>query len=131
MWIRSSPDFDGYFKINSKSRSVHGEDKVIYNTFFKNADITNGTYVELGAFDGKQASSTSFFYICLGWKGLLIEGNPTNYQARIGNRPFAHKMSFAPTCDAAYKATNKTIEFIRCPTSVRHRLFHHTPINLR
>jgi hypothetical protein len=47
----------------------------------------------------------------LGWKGLLIEGNPVKYSKLVKNRPHAHKMSFAPSCDAQYEAMNKTVEF--------------------
>ena len=46
---------------------------------------------------------------------MLIEGNSENFQGTTRNRPFAHKMSFAPSCDAAYEAENKTIEFYRYP----------------
>jgi hypothetical protein len=70
-----------------------------------------GTYVELGAFDGRGESNTAFFDLCLGWKGLLIEGNPAKYSKLVQNRPYAHKMSFAPSCDAHFEAINKTVEF--------------------
>jgi len=83
--------------------------------FFKDSGIKNGTYIELGAFDGTQESNTRFFDKCLGWKGLLIEGNPINYQGVVESRPFSNKMSFAPSCDASYELENKTVEFYRYP----------------
>ena len=52
---------------------------------------------------------TRFFYDCLGWTGLLIEANPGIYQRTIEHRPFAHKMSFAPSC----AASGKTVPFHR------------------
>ncbi len=57
-----------------------------------------GTYVELGAFDGRSESNTRFFDICLGWDGLLIEGQSISYEKVIANRPHAIKLSFSPTC---------------------------------
>eukprot|EP00593_Proboscia_inermis_P014483 CAMPEP_0171325614 /NCGR_PEP_ID=MMETSP0816-20121228/116917_1 /TAXON_ID=420281 /ORGANISM="Proboscia inermis, Strain CCAP1064/1" /LENGTH=299 /DNA_ID=CAMNT_0011824831 /DNA_START=46 /DNA_END=945 /DNA_ORIENTATION=+ len=109
------PNFNLWFKQNSKKRSANGEDRFIYNTFFKDSYIKNGTYIELGAFDGTIESNSRFFDNCLGWNGLLIEGNPENYQKVIESRPFANKMSFAPSCNAAYELENKTIEFYRYP----------------
>ena len=34
--------------------------------------------VEIGALDGLLYSNTLMLEKCLGWRGLLIEGNPTN-----------------------------------------------------
>jgi len=110
-----APDFGTFFELDLHYRSRLNEDKFIYETFFRNKIVTNGTYVELGAYDGIQESNSRFFDKCLGWKGLLIEGNPENFQDTTKNRPFAHKMSFAPSCDAAYEAENKTIEFYKYP----------------
>jgi len=111
------PNFTSWFEQSKRHRSKYDEDVFIYNTFFKDSDIKNGTYIELGAFDGTTESNTRFFDKCLGWRGLLIEGNPENYQKVIANRPFANKMSFAPSCDAAYELENKTVEFYRYPLS--------------
>lgn len=105
------PNFTQYFGLNIKQRSRFGEDQIIYETFFKGRLIGNETFVELGAFNGVTASNTRFFDECLGWKGLLIEGNPQNYQQTVQSRPNAHRMSFAPSCSAEYEATNKTTKF--------------------
>jgi hypothetical protein len=48
--------------------------------------IDTGTYVELGAFQGRAESNSAFFDLCLGWKGLLIEGNPAHYSKLVQNR---------------------------------------------
>jgi len=101
-----SPDFVQFFSLNRKSRSRLGEDEAIYNTFFKDS-TKPGTYIEVGAYDGKEESNTRFFDECLGWKGLLIEGNPKKYNALIKNRPKAHKISFAPSCNE----TGSTVTF--------------------
>lgn len=113
----SGPSFSNFFTLSHKIRSRLNEDKFLYETLFSLHNVTgnNGTYVELGAFDGSQESNTHFFDKCLGWKGLLLEGNPENYQKVISNRPFAHKMSIAPSCSAEYELENKTIPFYRYP----------------
>lgn len=112
------PDFEEFFKLPQTVRSRFLEDSIIFKQFFLNSGITgplNGTVVELGAFDGATESNSHFFEKCLGWKTLLIEGNPENYQKVLSNRPFADKMSFAPSCDAEYERVNKTVQFYRYP----------------
>lgn len=49
-------------------------------------DGRKGVFVELGAFDGITSSNTLHLEKCHGWRGVLIEGNPTNYHllARSG-----------------------------------------------
>ena len=113
----SGPSFDNFFKLPLQVRSRLGEDSFIYKTFFQDKNITSddGTYIELGAYDGSTESNTHFFDKCLGWKGLLIEGNPENYNKVIANRPFANKMSFAPSCSAEYERVNHTVPFYRYP----------------
>ena len=44
-----------------------------------------GTFTELGAFDGETGSQTVHLERCFGWRGLLLEANPTNY-AQIANK---------------------------------------------
>jgi len=109
------PDFEPWFSQGVEQRSRLEEDRIIYESFFKGKDIKNGTYIELGGYDGRTESNSHFFEKCLGWKGLLIEGNPENYHKLVTNRRYAHKMSFAPSCDAAYEAENKTVEFYWYP----------------
>jgi hypothetical protein len=101
-----SPDFNVWSSIpHVTNRSRYGEDMKIYNLFFKDHNIYNDnnnnnnmTYVELGAFDGIRESNTHFYDYCLGWNGLLLEGNPVKYKELLINRPNAHKMNFAPSC---------------------------------
>ena len=80
------------------------EDKIIYEALFKDHAHRNGTYLELGAFDGRVESNSRFFDECLGWEGLLIEGNPDVYEKVVTHRPHAHKMSLSPTCPAGAAA---------------------------
>jgi hypothetical protein len=59
---------------------------------FEETLLPKGTYIELGAFDGKTESNTIFFDKCLGWEGLLIEGQSDSYEKVILNRPHAVKL---------------------------------------
>jgi len=38
-----------------------------------------GTFTELGAYDGETGSQTVHLERCFGWRGLLLEANPTNF----------------------------------------------------
>mmetsp|Transcript_1227 Transcript_1227/g.1614 ORF Transcript_1227/g.1614 Transcript_1227/m.1614 type:complete len:172 (+) Transcript_1227:165-680(+) len=59
----SGPGFDNFFQLPNHVRSRLGEDSFIYKTFFKGKNITgeDGTYIELGAYDGVTESNTHFF----------------------------------------------------------------------
>mmetsp|Transcript_6068 Transcript_6068/g.13219 ORF Transcript_6068/g.13219 Transcript_6068/m.13219 type:complete len:335 (+) Transcript_6068:66-1070(+) len=108
-----APHYDGFFALGGDQRSRLNEDKFVYDTFFKgrtNMTGPAGTFVELGAYNGLQESNSHFFDKCLGWEGLLVEGNPISYQSVISNREFSHKMSFAPSC-----REDTTIQFSRYP----------------
>ncbi|KAL7564960.1 hypothetical protein ACA910_006112 [Epithemia clementina (nom. ined.)] len=107
----SYPHYENWFhQLDFIQRSSNNEDQIIYNTFFKN-DTTHGTYVEIGAFDGVQESNTRFFDVCLGWSGLLVEGNPVMWDLLVRNRPNAHRMNFVPSCSLQEHAANKTVSF--------------------
>lgn len=68
--------------------SQSGESKIIYDRFFsKPAPLRNGVFFEAGGLDGKLYSNSWFFERCLGWTGLLVEGNPANYNQIKANRP--------------------------------------------
>jgi hypothetical protein len=62
--------------------------------------LSVGVFLEMGAFDGVVESNSRFYERCLGWEGLLIEGNPTMFNRLIkeNNRPTADKLHVAPTC---------------------------------
>ena len=115
----SSPDYDEFFTLDKKQRSANNEDRWIYNNLFLGKNTTTGgspgTYVEIGAFNGMHESNSRFFEACLGWEGLLVEGQPANYNGVLRDRPLAHKMSFAPSCDTEYEEVIKTIQFHNYP----------------
>ena len=63
--------------------SQFGQDKYIYESFFKEKD--NGTYLEIGADDGIRFSNC-FFFEKLGWTGIAIEPREDAYEKLINNR---------------------------------------------
>ena len=65
--------------------SQHGEDKYLNDIIFRN--YKNGVYIEMGALDGVLYSNTKFFEDSLGWKGILIEPNPYQFNNLLLNRP--------------------------------------------
>jgi hypothetical protein len=62
-----------------------GEDKYAYQTFFFGK--RGGSYLELGALNGVRFSNTKTYHDNLDWRGLLIEGSPTDFQDLVTNRP--------------------------------------------
>lgn len=67
--------------------SQQGEDRMIYEVYYKNNPKRNGIFVELGAYDGITYSNTKFFEDTLEWNGVLIEPVPENYKLLVRNRP--------------------------------------------
>ncbi|CAB9527877.1 expressed unknown protein [Seminavis robusta] len=94
------PNYETFFAQDKKHRSENNEDQILWNRIFQHNSANNkkGTYVELGAYNGMKEANSRFFDVCLGWKGLLIEANPTVFPEVRVNRPQAHSMGFAPSC---------------------------------
>lgn len=55
-----------------------GFGKVGHSKEYREEDLRNGTFVEVGALDGKQDSMSLFFEKTLGWSGILVEGATPN-----------------------------------------------------
>ena len=72
-------------RISAQYYSQGGEDKYAVENFFRG--LEHGTYLEMGAFDGVKFSNTLHLRKAQGWRGLLIEPNPTSYSALVRNRP--------------------------------------------
>ena len=53
----------------------------------------NHTVVEMGANDGLHMSNSFFFSKTLGWRALLIEGNPEVYKRISLHRPEAERVN--------------------------------------
>ena len=114
-------DFANFFALSGEDRSRLNEDRQIYKHFFKKDYVgaierkRQPVYMEMGAFDGRRESNTRFFDYCLGWDGLLVEPNPVMTQRLIKNRPHAHKMFYAPSCNQEQQDANTKIQFHSIP----------------
>jgi FkbM family methyltransferase len=60
------------FGWNPKFTSQAGQDKVIFDTFFRNKKST-GFFIDIGAYDGKTASNSFFFEKFNNWQGIAFE----------------------------------------------------------
>ena len=58
--------------------SQSNEDAYLYQHIFRGANITGRTFIEIGALDGVMLSNTLAFETAFDWRGILIEGHPTN-----------------------------------------------------
>jgi len=65
----------------------------------RNGTMRGGTFVEIGAHDGTSLSNTLMLERCLGWRGVLIEGNPANF-ALLKSSGRASTMVQAAVCSA-------------------------------
>lgn len=80
------------------------EDQIIYKTFFENnKKLKKGTYLELGAFDGIEASNTLLFQYCLSWSGVLIEPGLNTFKNLEKNRPDNILYNRAVGCEGTVK----------------------------
>lgn len=66
-------------------KSEDGEDRCLLTKYFEG--ICDGTYLDLGAVDGVHHSNTYAMYKLLGWTGVNVEIDPTNFERLIVNRP--------------------------------------------
>ena len=61
--------------------SQYAEDLVLLPTLLNATRGKQGTFVELGALDGRRFSNTLMLEQCFGWSGVLIEPEPSNFKA--------------------------------------------------
>jgi hypothetical protein len=61
--------------------------------------LCQGTYIEMGGLNGVRFSNTYGFNKGLGWKGLLVEASPANFQQLVTNRPDELATVHAAVCD--------------------------------
>ncbi len=60
--------------------------------------VRNGYYIELGAHDGIFASNTMHFELLRGWRGILIEPAPENFDLLVKNRRGSRNEFFQCAC---------------------------------
>jgi FkbM family methyltransferase len=70
--------------VTPKFHSQSKEDRALAGCMLRN--VREGVYVEIGALDGKLISNTLHFEEDMGWKGILIEGEPRNAARLLRNR---------------------------------------------
>ena len=68
----------------NKFYSQVGQDKYIYETFFK--DRKDGFFLDIGAHDGIEKSNSYFFEKNLNWKGICVEPIPEVFDKLKNNR---------------------------------------------
>ena len=78
--------------------SQTGEDLFVFLNLI-NQSREDGSYLELGAWDGYVYSNTKFFQDELMFKGTLIEPIPATYDRLLHNRPLDKCIHAAVSCD--------------------------------
>jgi len=75
---------------------ARGEDAAALRTFFTDwrtgspiaaTDDFTPVFLEIGALDGRDTSNTWSLETCLGWRGILVEALPQNFERLIQQRP--------------------------------------------
>lgn len=74
------------------------QDELLNKYVFR--DFRNGTFVDVGAYDGIGASNTLFFEETLGWRGICLEPDPALFAALTRNRPNAKNLQVAAAAAA-------------------------------
>ena len=67
--------------------SSHEQDKQLIEQFPWWLKKDKGTFLEMGALDGKRVSNTKFFYDSLGWRGVLVEPQSACREMIAQHRP--------------------------------------------
>ena len=91
-------------QVKDNLQSQQGEDLELLSHF---NGLCGGSYIEMGALDGKTFSNSWLFHREFYWKGVLIELDADNYQKLERNR---HKELF--TTRAAVCAANQTVHYV-------------------
>ena len=89
-WLTRNPDGSSSLlhpeMIVSEARifwSQQGEDLEVYIDYFKDRDVADGLYMEMGAGEGLAHSNTKFFEDSEGFRGILVEPSPTAFETLV------------------------------------------------
>ena len=111
----AKPPYLGYFMPCSTAR---GEDVAVLRSFFTDWETGHPlqprghpSYLEMGGLDGELESTTLVFDRCLGWRGVLVEAQPSLF------RRMSKYRSGALNLHAASCAQFQTINFTRFGTA--------------
>lgn len=118
--INSKEELAGYFNSQCK------EDMHLYeHEFYK--DKEPGVFLEIGALNGVTGSNTLFYERVFGWKGILVEGNPSNAAAlQTSPRNRTARFSVA-TCNIPDDHTPGNLTFTGGGKSVATTIEHAAP----
>jgi len=86
------------FTSYSQLANGHKADVHLFNYFINKKNI-NGTFLEIGGFDGITYSNTYALEKYLNFKGILIEPSPSSFQKMIKNRPNCYNVQCAISND--------------------------------
>lgn len=88
---------------HSTYHSQNSQDRILNETFFHGQ--SHGTFVDIGAYDGKTISNTYFYESELGWSGVCVEPLPKAYKKLKRNRS-------CKTINCAIGGENKIVKFL-------------------
>lgn len=73
-------------------RSQGGQDKWVETV---TGSKRNGTFIEVGAYDGLVSSNTYYLEYSLGWTGICVEAGPSEFAQLAANRPNTKNVNMA------------------------------------
>lgn len=118
------------------SGSIGEEDTVLRHFFGGAAGLPlrrGGIFLELGANDGRKGTNTLFLEHCLGWRGLLVEGQPATFERLRAFRRAASAAKLATAvCEAHghvdfYNKSQATAGIPGLMTGTHRRRWHNRP----
>lgn len=90
------------YAVRESQKSQFNEDLHLHEHYFHG--VCNGTYLEMGANDGVTMSNTYLLNDKFQWRGILIEGSPSNYKALVQSRPNELAVLNNVVCDPSQKS---------------------------
>ena len=93
----------------NQSQSQFREDLLLLPTLTRAVGGLRGTFVELGALDGRKFSNSVMLEECFGWRGLLIEANPLNF-ARLNVSGRGASLVHSAVCQLGQQSVRLSLE---------------------
>jgi len=80
------PSKKDYSLLDNDQAKMQGQfnQTIVVRQLYQRRLVNRGFYIESGGFDGEQISNSLYFEMKEGWKGLLVEPDPSNYNTLIG-----------------------------------------------
>ena len=97
------------------------EDRWLYDNIFSKLPFEErfgGTFLEIGALDGRRFSNTLYFEKKWDWRGILVEGHPSNSPKLRANRRQNCAIFTAAVCNLSDDGTPGTVLFTKRGTAV-------------